>query len=294
MADEMELLKEWIKTSKNIVFFGGAGVSTESNIPDFRSTDGLYNQEYAYPPETILSHSFYKKKPEEFFRFYRNKMLFPNAQPNAAHKALARLEQQGKLKAVITQNIDGLHQKAGSREVLELHGSVLRNYCEHCGRFYSLEDLMEKKELMPKCSCGGIIKPDVVLYDVLGDVVCGGFAAPIREGYAEKVLIVTSGEKMALYAANNISSAVRNFEDRSYARVFGIVLNHRNVENETEKVQAFSEKIGVPIVGEVPRSDEIIRWEDQGKTVIEGDPDSEISKCFFDLAELLLKEEENA
>ena len=148
MADEMELLKEWIKTSKNIVFFGGAGVSTESNIPDFRSTDGLYNQEYAYPPETILSHSFYKKKPEEFFRFYRNKMLFPNAQPNAAHKALARLEQQGKLKAVITQNIDGLHQKAGSREVLELHGSVLRNYCEHCGRFYSLEDLMEKKELV--------------------------------------------------------------------------------------------------------------------------------------------------
>ena len=159
MADEMELLKEWIKTSKNIVFFGGAGVSTESNIPDFRSTDGLYNQEYAYPPETILSHSFYKKKPEEFFRFYRNKMLFPNAQPNAAHKALARLEQQGKLKAVITQNIDGLHQKAGSREVLELHGSVLRNYCEHCGRFYSLEDLV------PKCNCGGIIKPDVVLYE---------------------------------------------------------------------------------------------------------------------------------
>lgn len=137
-------------------------------------------------------------------------------------------------------------------------------------------------------------KPDVVLYDVLGDVVCGGFAAPIREGYAEKVLIVTSGEKMALYAANNISSAVCNFEDRSYARVFGIVLNHRNVENEMEKVQAFSEKIGVPIVGEVPRSDEIIRWEDQGKTVIEGNPDSEISKCFFDLAELLLKEEENA
>ena len=137
-------------------------------------------------------------------------------------------------------------------------------------------------------------KPDVVLYDVLGDVVCGAFAAPIREGYAEKVLIVTSGEKMALYAANNISSAVRNFEDRSYARVFGIVLNHRNVENEMEKVQAFSEKIGVPIVGEVPRSDEIIRWEDQGKTVIEGNPDSEISKCFFDLAELLLKEEENA
>jgi len=135
-------------------------------------------------------------------------------------------------------------------------------------------------------------KPDVVLYDVLGDVVCGGFAAPIREGYAEKVLIVTSGEKMALYAANNISSAVRNFEDRSYARVFGIVLNHRNVENETEKVQAFSEKSGIPIVGEIPRSDEIIRYEDQGMTVIEGDKDSAISKRFFDLAELLLKSEE--
>lgn len=137
-------------------------------------------------------------------------------------------------------------------------------------------------------------EPDVVLYDVLGDVVCGGFAAPIREGYAEKVLIVTSGEKMALYAADNIFRAVKNFEDRSYARVFGIVLNHRNVENETEKVQAFSERIEVPIVGEILRSDDIIRYEDQGKTVIEGDPELPISKRFFALAELLLKEEENA
>ena len=134
-------------------------------------------------------------------------------------------------------------------------------------------------------------KPDVVLYDVLGDVVCGGFAAPIREGYAEKVVIVTSGEKMALYAANNISSAVRNFEDRSYARIFGLILNHRNVENETEKVQAFAEEKEIPIVGEIPRSDEIIRWEDQGKTVIEGDADSEISKRFFELAEKLLEDE---
>lgn len=138
-------------------------------------------------------------------------------------------------------------------------------------------------------------QPDVVLYDVLGDVVCGGFAAPIREGYAEKVLIVTSGEKMALYAANNISKAVRNFEDRSYARIFGLVLNHRNVENETEKVQAFSEESQIPIVGEIPRSDEIIRWEDQGKTVIEGDKNSEISQKFFDLAQCLLdgESEEN-
>ena len=135
-------------------------------------------------------------------------------------------------------------------------------------------------------------KPDIVFYDVLGDVVCGGFAAPIREGYAEKVLIVTSGEKMALYAANNISSAVRNFEDRSYARIFGIVLNHRNVENETEKVNAFAEKNNIPIVGEIPRSDEIIRWEDQGKTVIEGDENSEISEKFFALARKLLESEE--
>jgi len=135
-------------------------------------------------------------------------------------------------------------------------------------------------------------KPDVVLYDVLGDVVCGGFAAPIREGYAEKVLIVTSGEKMALYAANNISNAVKNFEDRSYARVYGIVLNHRNVENETEKVRAFSEKSGIPIIGEIPRSDEIIKFEDQGKTVIEGEPDSEISRRFYELAEILLKSED--
>ena len=134
-------------------------------------------------------------------------------------------------------------------------------------------------------------KPYEVLYDVLGDVVCGGFAAPIREGYAEKVVIVTSGEKMALYAANNISSAVRNFEDRSYARIFGLILNHRNVENETEKVQAFAEEKQIPIVGEIPRSDEIIRWEDQGKTVIEGDADSEISKRFFELAEKLLEDE---
>ena len=137
-------------------------------------------------------------------------------------------------------------------------------------------------------------KPDVVLYDVLGDVVCGGFAAPIREGYAEKVLIVTSGEKMALYAANNIFSAVRNFEDRSYARVFGIVLNHRNVENENQKVEEFSNKSGIPIVGEIPRSDEIIRNEDMGRTVIEGDPKSEISRRFLDLAEMLLQSEEDA
>ena len=161
---ERETLKQWLSESENIVFFGGAGVSTESKIPDFRSTDGLYNQQYAYPPETILSHTFYMGRPEEFYRFYRNKMLFPDAEPNRAHKALAKLEQEGRLRAVITQNIDGLHQKAGSREVLELHGSVLRNYCTKCGKFYGLEAVLES-EGVPRCTCVGIIKPDVVLYE---------------------------------------------------------------------------------------------------------------------------------
>lgn len=164
MQQELETLKDWINHSDNIVFFGGAGVSTESGIPDFRSVDGLYNQQYDYPPETILSHSFYMRKPEEFYRFYRNKMLFPNAEPNRAHKALAKLEKMGKLKAVVTQNIDGLHQKAGSREVLELHGSVLRNYCTRCGKFYGLDAILNSTGV-PKCTCGGTIKPDVVLYE---------------------------------------------------------------------------------------------------------------------------------
>lgn len=162
--NEREQLSQWIEKSDNIVFFGGAGVSTESHIPDFRSVDGLYNQEYDYPPETILSHSFYMRNTEEFYRFYRNKMLFPDAEPNNAHKALASLEKAGKLKAVVTQNIDGLHQKAGSKEVYELHGSVLRNYCSHCHKFFSLDDILAM-DGVPHCECGGTIKPDVVLYE---------------------------------------------------------------------------------------------------------------------------------
>lgn len=164
MTKEVEQLKDWIAGSGSIVFFGGAGVSTESGIPDFRSVDGLYNQQYDYPPETIISHSFYKQNPEEFYRFYKNRMLFPDAKPNAAHLALAKLEEEGKLKAVITQNIDGLHQAAGSREVLELHGSVHRNYCIRCGQSYSLEEIMAM-DGVPRCTCGGMIKPDVVLYE---------------------------------------------------------------------------------------------------------------------------------
>lgn len=162
---EMERLKQWIEESDNIVFFGGAGVSTESGIPDFRSVDGLYHQKYDYPPETILSHTFYRNKPEEFYRFYRDKLIGFEAEPNQAHKKLAQWEQDGKLKAVITQNIDGLHQAAGSRKVLELHGSTLRNYCERCGKFFDVEDI-RNGEGVPVCdACGGPVKPDVVLYE---------------------------------------------------------------------------------------------------------------------------------
>lgn len=160
----LEQLRQWIETSDNIVFFGGAGVSTESGIPDFRSEDGLYRQQYQYPPETIISHSFYQRNPEEFYRFYKSRMIFRDAKPNAAHLVLARLEQSGKLKSVITQNIDGLHQAAGSKAVQELHGSVHRNYCVRCGKFYGLDAVMEA-EGVPRCNCGGIIKPDVVLYE---------------------------------------------------------------------------------------------------------------------------------
>lgn len=161
--DNIGLLQEIIDASKKAVFFGGAGVSTESGIPDFRSQDGLYNQKYDYPPEEIVSHGFFKYRTEEFYKFYRDRMIYPQAKPNAAHLFLARLEQAGKLKCVITQNIDGLHQAAGSKTVYELHGSVLRNHCLKCGKFYSV-DFIVKSKGVPVCECGGTVKPDVVLY----------------------------------------------------------------------------------------------------------------------------------
>ncbi|MDD6435909.1 MAG: NAD-dependent protein deacylase [Clostridiales bacterium] len=190
-------LQEIIDTSDNIVFFGGAGVSTESNIPDFRSVDGLYNQEYKYPPETILSHSFYMRNPEEFYRFYRNRMLFPEARPNGAHYKLAELEKAGKLKAVITQNIDNLHQMAGSKVVMELHGSVHRNICRKCGRVYGMEYVLGCKGI-PVCECGGEIKPDVVLYEEsLDDKVIRQSVNYIREA---DVLII-GGTSLVVYPA---------------------------------------------------------------------------------------------
>ena len=157
-------LEKILAATKSMVFFGGAGVSTESGIPDFRSVDGLYHQQFAYPPETMLSHTFYETHTAEFFDFYRQKLIVHGAKPNAAHLRLAKLEREGKLKAVVTQNIDGLHQAAGSRNVLELHGSVHRNHCQRCGKFYGLEHIL-RTEGVPRCSCGGIIKPDVVLYE---------------------------------------------------------------------------------------------------------------------------------
>ena len=164
MDEAIRTLRQWVEDSDNIVFFGGAGVSTESGIPDFRSVDGLYNQKWAYPPETILSHSFFERDPEEFYRFYHEKLVIRGAKPNMAHHRLAELEREGKLKAILTQNIDGLHQAAGSREVLELHGSTHRCYCAKCGRRYP-EETINDCEGVPRCSCGGVIRPDVVLYE---------------------------------------------------------------------------------------------------------------------------------
>ena len=198
MQQELETLKDWINHSDNIVFFGGAGVSTESGIPDFRSVDGLYNQQYDYPPETILSHTFFRRNTEEFYRFYRAKMLALDAKPNAAHKKLAQWEQEGKLKAVVTQNIDGLHQAAGSKMVYELHGSVHRNYCQKCGAFYDARYMLESKGI-PKCEkCGGIIKPDVVLYE--GGLDDATMRGAIRAISHADVLII-GGTSLTVYPA---------------------------------------------------------------------------------------------
>lgn len=197
MEKKIARLQEIIDTNQNIVFFGGAGVSTESGIPDFRSQDGLYNQKYDFPPETILSHTFFMKHPEEFYRFYQEKMLCDVAEPNAAHRKLAELEQVGKLKGVVTQNIDNLHQVAGSKKVMELHGSVHRNYCMKCGKFYDFA-YMKKTKGVPKCECGGMIKPDVVLYEeCLDDATISAAVQAISNA---QVLII-GGTSLSVYPA---------------------------------------------------------------------------------------------
>ena len=227
-TSEIATLKTWITESDNIVFFGGAGVSTESGIPDFRSTDGLYHQKFDYPPETILSHTFFYQNPEYFFRFYREKMLPLDYQPNEAHKKLAASEQADKLRAIVTQNIDGLHQKAGSKRVYELHGSVLRNYCMKCGKFYPGEFIRDAKGI-PRCTCGGIVKPDVVLYEeALDEKTLAGAISAIRQA---DVLIV-GGTSLTVYPAAGLLGYYRgerlaliNRDETPYDDMAGLVLH---------------------------------------------------------------------
>jgi len=202
---KLETLKRWVSESNRIVFFGGAGVSTESGIPDFRSVDGLYNQKFEYPPEEIISHSFYERDPEYFFRFYREKMLPLGFEPNITHRVLARWEQEGKLSAVVTQNIDGLHQKAGSQKVYELHGSVLRNYCTRCRKFHSAE-FVKNSDGVPRCACGGIVKPDVVLYEegLDQDIIEKSVMAIHRAD-----LLIVAGTSLTVYPAAGLINYYR-------------------------------------------------------------------------------------
>lgn len=230
--EEINKLQSIVDESDNIVFFGGAGVSTESGIPDFRSVDGLYNQKYKYPPETIISHSFYRRNPEEFYRFYKDKMLFPEANPNKAHMKLAELEAAGKLKAVITQNIDGLHQMAGSRRVIELHGSVHRNYCERCHKFYDLRYVIDAPGV-PKCSCGGTIKPDVVLYEE------GLNNQDIEDAIhyiSEADTLIIGGTSLVVYPAAGL---IRYFRGRHL-----VVINMSPTQSDREADLLITDKIG--------------------------------------------------
>lgn len=230
MTEQIEKLQNAIDESEYIVFFGGAGVSTESGIPDFRSQDGLYSQKYKYPPESIVSHTFFVQKTEEFYEFYKDKMIKLDAEPNKAHKKLAEMEEKGKLKAVITQNIDGLHQKAGSREVLELHGSVLRNYCTRCGKFYDAEYIAASKGI-PTCECGGRIKPDVVLYEegLDSDIIRRSI-----EHISRADMLIIGGTSLVVYPAAGFIDyfrgkhlAVINMSETARARGADIVIRDR-------------------------------------------------------------------
>ena len=227
---EVEKLKNWIDESDNIVFFGGAGVSTESGIPDFRSVDGLYNQKWKYPPETILSHSFFEANPEEYYRFHREKLIVDGVQPNRAHIRLAELEQEGKLKAVITQNIDGLHQAAGSKNVLELHGSLLRAYCSKCGKSAD-PDVMNKGTGVPRCDCGGVIRPDIVLYEEpLDDDITRKAVHYIRNAD----ILIIGGTSLNVYPAAGLINYYRgnklvliNLSETPYDRYADLIIHEK-------------------------------------------------------------------
>ena len=235
----IEELQKIIDESQNIVFFGGAGVSTESGIPDFRSQDGLYNQKYKYPPERIVSHSFFRAKTEEFYEFYKDKMIFPEAKPNAAHLKLAELEKAGKLSAVITQNIDGLHQMAGSKNVLELHGSIHRNYCQRCGKFYAVDYIMNS-EGVPKCEeCGGLIKPDVVLYEEGLDARVTD--AAVRAIASADTLII-GGPSLIVYPA---ASYINYFRGRNL-----VVINKSDTARSVNATLMINDPIG-EVLGQI-------------------------------------------
>ena len=224
MNEKIDTLKKWIDESKNIVFFGGAGVSTESGIPDFRSKDGLYNQKYKFPPEEILSHTFFMNNTEEFYKFYKDKMNSLKYQPNITHKKLAEWENAGKLNAVVTQNIDGLHQKAGSKKVYELHGSVLRNYCMKCHKFYDAEFVFNSKDV-PTCECGGIIKPDVVLYE-----------EPLNEETMMKAIIAISQADMLIVGGTSLtvqpaSSLINYYQGKKLVLINKDATSYDNIAN---------------------------------------------------------------
>ena len=232
-TEKLNELRQIIEDSDNIVFFGGAGVSTESGIPDFRSVDGLYNQKYKYPPETIISHSFYRRNPEEFYRFYKDKMIFADPKPNKAHIKLAELEKQGKLKAVITQNIDGLHQMAGSRNVIELHGSVHRNYCEKCHAFYDL-DYIVNSDGVPKCEkCGGTVKPDVVLYE---EALDEDNMSRALQYISEADTMIIGGTSLVVYPAAGL---IRYFRGRKL-----VVINMSPTQSDSNADLLIADKIG--------------------------------------------------
>lgn len=229
-----EELQKMAEDSQRIVFFGGAGVSTESGIPDFRSVDGLYHQKYDYPPETILSHSFFMKHTEAFYRFYRDKMLALDAQPNAAHRKLAEWEAAGKLLAVVTQNIDGLHQAAGSRRVYELHGSVHRNYCMKCRKFFTAQQIKNSTEPVPRCECGGLIKPDVVLYEegLDNDVISGAVRA-----ISQADMLIVAGTSLTVYPAAGL---VRYFRGKHL-----VLINRDATPMDSECDLVIHDKVGI-------------------------------------------------